>query len=112
MRYLDCHPYIQGGHSNHVHLVFELSRKFAISKIVQEIKKGSSRFIKDQWNFFPGFQGWQDGYGGFTYSRNERQQLIEYVRNQHVHHKSISFQEEYKTLLKEHGIEYDPRYLL
>jgi putative transposase len=58
------------------------------------------------------FQCSQDGYGGFTYSINEKDRLIEYVKNQEEHHKTRSFREEFIDLLNEHGIEYDIKYLL
>jgi len=109
---MDCHPFIQGGHVNHIHLIFELSRQHAISKVVQEVKKGSNRFMKENWNRFPDFPGWQVGYGGFTYSKDARPNLINYVKNQHNHHRKITFLDEYIKLLEEHGIDYDPKYLL
>jgi hypothetical protein len=67
--------------------------------------------IKDN-GIFRNFNGWQDGYGAFTYSIKEKDRLIEYVKNQQEHHKKITFREEYIALLKEHGIEYDEKYLL
>lgn len=61
---------------------------------------------------FPLFEGWQDGYGAFTYSINERDIIIDYVKNQKEHHKSESFYDEFKRLLRENGIEFDEKYLL
>ncbi|MBI2967323.1 MAG: transposase, partial [Bacteroidetes bacterium] len=63
-------------------------------------------------NLFPEFAGWQDGYGAFTYSVEAKERLIEYVKNQEEHHKTKTFKEEYIELLKEHGIEFDEKYLL
>ena len=60
---------------------------------------------------FPEFSGWQDGYGAFTYQYNVINTLIEYVKNQEEHHKQITFRDEYITLLKEHGIDFDEKYL-
>jgi REP element-mobilizing transposase RayT len=111
LRNLDCFPIIQGGHLDHVHLIFSPSRKFSLSKIVQEVKKSSNKFLKNHKLEFPNFTSWQVGYGGFSYSRNERERLINYVLNQHNHHRIVSFEEEYIAFLEEFGIEYDPKYL-
>lgn len=108
---MDCLPIIQGGHLDHVHLIFSPSRKFSLSKIVQEVKKSSIKFLKNHKLEFPNFTSWQVGYGGFSYSRNERERLINYVLNQQNHHRIVSFKEEYIGFLEEFGIEYDPKYL-
>lgn len=60
---------------------------------------------------FPDFNGWQDGYGGFTYSFDRKDVLIDYIKNQEEHHKKVTFEEEYKALLKEHNIAFDEKYL-
>ena len=57
------------------------------------------------------FSGWQDGYGGFTYSIHDKDKLIEYVKNQEEHHKTKSFREELIDLLNEHGIVFDIKYV-
>ena len=57
-----------------------------------------------------GFE-WQDGYGGFTVSKSQVRDLIEYIKNQREHHRKKTFQEEYLELLKKHGVDYDERYL-
>ena len=57
------------------------------------------------------FDGWQDGYGAFTYSIREKETLIQYVKNQKEHHRKETFEEEFRRLLIEHGIEFDERYL-
>jgi hypothetical protein len=81
----------------------------ALSTLVKDIKLGASDLIKKEL-IFPNFRGWQDGYGGFTYSISSKDNLIEYVKNQKEHHKKVSFKEEYIGLLKEHGIEFDEKY--
>jgi hypothetical protein len=58
------------------------------------------------------FAGWQDGYGGFTYSVKEKDRLIDYVKNQDEHHRIKSFKEELIELLNEHGIEFNDKYLI
>ncbi len=60
---------------------------------------------------FPDFAGWQDGYGAFTYHNSLINTLIEYVKNQEEHHKQTTFRDEYIALLREHGIDFDEKYL-
>ena len=63
-------------------------------------------------NLFPAFNGWQNGYGGFTYSIKDKDNLIEYVKKQEEHHKTVTFKDELIELLQEHGIDFDEKYLL
>jgi putative transposase len=106
-----CHLYRIGGVSDHIHIVTHLHPTVSLASIVKDIKVASAAFIKNN-NVFPMFSGWQDGYGGFTYSFNEKNKLIDYVINQEEHHKTMSFRDEFIELLKEHGIEFDEKYLL
>lgn len=79
--------------------------------LVKHIKIASSGFDKDN-EIFKHFTGWRDGYGVFTYPINEKNRLIEYVKNQEEHHKIIFFRDEYPAVLKEHEVESDEKYLL
>ena len=106
----NCHLYRINGVEDHLHIVTHLHPTVALSSLVKDIKLGASELIKKEL-IFPNFVGWQDGYGGFTYSISAKDNLIEYVKNQKEHHKKVSFRDEYISLLKEHGIEYDERYL-
>ena len=106
-----CHPYRINGVEDHIHIVTHLHPTVALSDLVKAIKVASAIWIKDN-GIFRKFNGWQDGYGAFTYSIKEKDRLIEYVKNQQEHHKKTTFREEYIALLKEHGIEYDEKYLL
>ena len=105
-----CHVYCINGIENHIHIVTHLHPTVALAGLIKDIKLASSALIKEK-NMFPEFEGWQEGYGAFTYSINEKRILIEYVRNQEEHHKKISSKEEYIQLLKENGIEFDEKYL-
>ena len=82
----------------------------ALADLVKDIKVASSKWIKKE-RIFPAFKAWQTGYGAFTYSIKEKDNLIEYIKNQKEHHKKISFKEELIILLKEHGIDFDEKYL-
>ena len=106
-----CHLYQIGGVSDHLHIVTHLHPSIALASLVKDIKLASTEHTKEQ-KLFPKFNGWQDGYGAFTYSVSEKNRLIEYVKNQEAHHQKKTFREEYIDFLKEHTIEFDEKYLL
>ncbi len=106
-----CHLYRIGGMEDHIHIITHVHPAVAIAYLIKDVKLASSDFIKAE-NIFPGFNGWQDGYGAFTYSISAKDNLIEYVKNQKEHHRKVSFKDEYVNLLKEHGIEFNEKYLL
>jgi REP element-mobilizing transposase RayT len=105
-----CHLYRIGGVSDHIHIVTHIHPTLSPSSLIKDIKLASSEFIKTN-QLFPKFGGWQDGYGGFSYSFKEKDRLIEYVKNQEEHHKHKTYREELIELLIEHGVEYDEKYL-
>ncbi len=106
-----CHLYRIGGVSDHIHIVTHLHPLISLASVVKDNKLASAEYIKAR-NLFPMFSGWQDGYGGFTYSFKDKDRLIEYVKNQEDHHTIKTFREEFIELLIEQGIEYDDKYLL
>jgi putative transposase len=106
-----CHLYRINGVEDHLHIATHLHPSVCLSDFVKDIKLSASSFIKDK-KLFQGFSGWQDGYGAFTYSFKEKERLIDYVKNQEEHHKVVTFKEEYISLLNEHGVEFDEKYLL
>ncbi len=107
----NCHLYRINGVEDHLHIITDLHPSVALADLIKNIKLASSGFIKNN-KVFRNFNGWQDGYGAFTYSIKEKDRLIDYVKNQEEHHKVISFRDEYKNLLEEHEIEFDEKYLL
>jgi putative transposase len=106
-----CHLYRIGSADEHLHIVTHLHPTVALAELVKDIKLASSKHIKST-NLFPGFSGWQNGYGGFTYSIKEKDRLIKYAMNQEEHHKTVGFDAEFKSLLEEHQIPFDEKYLL
>ena len=106
-----CHLYRIGGVEDHVHILTDLHPTVSLASLVKDIKLSSSEYIKEN-GVFAHFKGWQEGYGAFTYSIREKDILIEYIKNQEVHHKRKTFKEEYLELLKEHNITFDEKYLL
>lgn len=106
-----CHLYRINGVEDHLHILTHLHPSISLSDLIKDIKLASAKFIKEQ-NLFPSFNGWQDGYGAFTYSIGQKDALIFYIKNQEAHHSKISFREEYIELLKEHEIEFEEKFLL
>ncbi len=98
------------GVADHVHILFGLDPAVALSDIVRDIKNNSSRFINEK-RWFPGHFEWQTGYGGFSYSRSERPDIIRYIENQEEHHSRKSFREEYLKILDQFDIEFSNQYL-
>ncbi len=106
-----CHLYRINGIEDHIHIITHIHPTISISSLVKDIKLASSLFIKEQ-KLFAKFEGWQEGYGAFTYSVKEKDRIIEYVKNQEEHHSKRSFLDEYKQLLANHEIVFDEKYLL
>ncbi len=105
-----CHLYRLNGIEDHIHIVTHIHPTVAPAYLVKDIKLAASDFIKAN-KLFSSFNGWQEGYGAFTYAITEKDRLIEYVKNQETHHHKMGFVEEYVKLLNEHNIEFDPKYL-
>ena len=107
---LECNPIRVGGHNDHVHICCLLSKKITQIKLLEEIKKESSKWIKTKGRQYEKFY-WQDGYGIFSVNPSEIETVVEYIENQHEHHKKRTFQEELLAFLKKYNVEYDERYL-
>jgi putative transposase len=107
----NCHVYRINGVTDHIHIVTHIHPTISLASLIKDIKLATTEYIEFEF-LFPGFDGWQDGYGAFTYAISAKDNLIEYVKNQEAHHKLKTYREEYIALLKEHGIEYDEKYLL
>ena len=107
---LGCHPVLINSVEDHVHLLFELARTIAISQAVEDVKKSSSKWIKEQGSEFRNF-AWQSGYGVFAVSESNVEAVREYVANQREHHRKKTFQEEYRQFLERHRIPFDERYV-
>ena len=99
-----------GGIEDHLHALVIAPPVYAPSQIAQFLKGDSSKWIHEEFPAMRGF-AWQDGYGAFTVSKSNIQDVIDYIKAQREHHRQRSFQEEYLGFLRKHGIEYDERYL-
>lgn len=82
-----------------------------LADYVKDIKVGSNDWMTES-GIFPEFEGWQIGYGAFTYNIKQKNTIINYVKNQKTHHKTETFYDEFKRLLLENGIKFDEEYLL
>jgi len=107
---LDSSCLAAGGTSNHVHLLISQSKNIALSQLMEEIKKSSSKWIKTKAPSLRSF-GWQDGYGAFTIGRSQVEALERYIAAQKERHKKQSFEEELVRLLNKYGVQYDERYI-
>jgi REP element-mobilizing transposase RayT len=105
-----CHLYRLNGVEDHVHILVGLHPTQALADLVKHVKTGSSKWIKEN-NIFPGFVGWQDGYGAFTLSSAEKDAVIEYIKGQEEHHKRFSFRDEFRKILEEAGVKFEEKYL-
>ena len=99
-----------GGTANHVHVLVSMSKNVALSALVGELKKSSSRWIKTKGTQFREF-GWQDGYGAFSIGESNVAALKRYIGRQKEHHRRRTFESEMLSLLEKYGVEYDGRYL-
>lgn len=107
---MGCFPYIIGGVEDHVHILLGMSRNIGFSKLLQNLKSNSSRWMKEQDSNYHLFS-WQKGFGAFSVDRSNFKKVFQYIKNQKEHHKTRGFKEEFLLLLQRSGIEYDERYL-
>ncbi|MHC1703422.1 MAG: IS200/IS605 family transposase [Tenuifilaceae bacterium] len=109
-RGLECNPIRVGGFENHVHILCLLSRKITQMKLLEELKKESSKWIKTKGQTYSSFY-WQDGYGIFSVNPSEIDIVISYINKQEENHKKKTFQEELKAFLVKYNVDFDERYL-
>ncbi|HTB07077.1 MAG TPA: IS200/IS605 family transposase [Bacteroidia bacterium] len=98
------------GMPDHIHLFIGLNPLCSISALVQEIKKSSNDFIKEN-KFIKGKFNWQSGYGAFSYAHSQLDNVIAYIAKQKEHHKRSTFKKEYLSFLKKFSVEYNEKYL-
>jgi len=107
---VDSPALIINGVEDHVHVLCRLSRKFAIMDVLKAAKTETSKWIKSK---RPGLKNfaWQSGYGIFSVSQSNVEEVKRYIANQVEHHKKISFKEEFREICRRHGVEIDERYV-
>ena len=102
--------YEVGGVEDHVHILQTLPRAMPVCKLVEEIKKSSSRWIKGKGIRYSDF-AWQSGYGAFSIGQSGIDGLRKYIQDQKEHHKKISFQDEYRAFLKKYQVKFDENHM-
>jgi len=98
-----------GGMDDHAHLLLSLPSTLTIAEAMRKIKGGSSRWLHESCGL-TGFE-WQKGYGAFSIGCSQVDATVAYIAGQQEHHSKRDFQAEFLSILKRHGIEYDPRYV-
>jgi len=97
-----------GGIEDHVHLLIQLPATLALAKAVQLLKSNSSKWMNERGVKFD----WQKGYGAFSVSKSIVPAVVRYIERQEMHHRKITFEQEIVALLKKHGMEFNPKYVL
>ena len=98
------------GMSDHIHILIGMRPTQSISDLLQDIKGSSSKWINEKKFLKVRFE-WQEGYGAFSYSKSQVNKVIDYIKNQELHHTAKTFREEYLEVLKLYEVEYDERYI-
>jgi putative transposase len=99
-----------GGIDNHAHVLVSTPTTISPSQAAKYLKGDSSLWIHKEFADLRHF-GWQDGYGVFSVSKSAVPDVIRYIQDQRIHHRKQSFEDEYVSLLKLHGINFDERFL-
>jgi REP element-mobilizing transposase RayT len=105
-----CCPIAANGTEDHIHLLFGLSRTQALCDVVEEVKKRSSKWLKGKGDELASFY-WQAGYGAFSIGQSGVPALRQYIARQKEHHRTRTFQDEFRALLRKYEIEFDERYV-
>ncbi|NBD39280.1 MAG: IS200/IS605 family transposase [Verrucomicrobia bacterium] len=109
-RNLGCSCYKVGGVEDHVHMAVRLSRTLSAAGLVEKAKTASSRWLKTNGNGWQAFS-WQRGYAAISVDPNGINAVSHYIATQENHHREVSFQDEYRALLRESGIEFKEKYM-
>jgi REP element-mobilizing transposase RayT len=107
---LESRPIEIGGYWDHVHILCLLSKKITLIKLLEDVKSDSSRWVKTKGESYKQFY-WQGGYGAFSVSPYEVDTVRTYIRNQHEHHKTETYQDEYRRILRKNEIDFDERFI-
>jgi putative transposase len=107
---LGCSSIITGGTEDHIHQLVRFGRTITLADWIKEIKRRSNLWIKQREPRMRNF-AWQAGYGVFSVSASNLDIVRQYIAEQEEHHRKITFQDEFRLMLKQHGLEWDERYV-
>lgn len=105
----NCHLYRINGMEDHIHILSDLHPSVALADYVRDIKTSTSIWLKQNPDYSK-FRGWAEGYAALTYSYENKDQIINYIKNQQLHHRKVSFYDELKELLESSGIQINEKY--
>lgn len=97
------------GMEEHLHILSDLHPSIALADFIRDMKTATSKWLKTN-SRFPNFRGWADGYAALTYAYRDKDLIINYIKNQREHHKTISFKDELEQILIEHGVDFDEQF--
>ncbi len=95
---------------DHVHIFIGYNPSQPLPDLLRDIKANTAKFINEK-KWMPGKFQWQKGYGAFSYSHSQIDNVIKYINSQEEHHKNATFREEYLKILEKFDVDYDPEYL-
>jgi len=107
---LDCVTIAINGTKDHIHALIIMAKTISVSKMLEEMKGGSSRWLKSYDTNMKNF-AWQAGYAAFSVSESQVPKVVDYIVKQEEHHKTTAFQDELLLLLEKHKIKTDERYI-
>jgi len=102
--------YAINGMQDHIHLFISCNPDESLSSLIKEVKRCSSLFINEK-KWGAGKFEWQAGFGAFSYSKSQAKKVCEYIDRQEIHHKKITFRDEYIEFLKKFDVPYNERYI-
>ena len=106
----EAFPIQINGTENHLHILTTMSKNLSLAKFVEEIKRNSSRWIKNKGSYYQFFT-WHSGYAGYSVSQSKVPVVEKYIDKQKEYHKTTTFQDEYVKFLREHHIDFDEKHL-
>lgn len=110
LKALHCPPIEINSEPDHLHALLVLGRTVALSEIVGQLKKSANDWLRKRDRQFSSFL-WQAGFGAFSVSQSQVEDVRAYIRNQREHHRAKPFQEEFRAFLEAYGVEFDERYV-
>ena len=102
--------YAINGMPDHIHLLLSIKPDISLSDLMRDIKTNSTKWINTR-NWVRGKFQWQEGFGAFSCSKSQLDNVIAYINNQEQHHLKKSFKQEYLDFLRKYEIDYDEQYV-